>query len=262
MALIVPEPEVKPPTAAALGDFDDEDAFAGALTRVLGDPGIGRSLGKNARLHVESHWTWQVAREKLEATLASLAGESTQITTSSILIAFAFAMIWVGVLLGSLASTPEGVNGIAFAALFPLERREVARAVMDYGIDEKTRSIVLNQDQQTAYEAIVATVNRGAGKEVAPPFHEAPPDCIGCLACAEVCPTDCIPYTTSDARREIWGKDFEMVRCPHCGRAHITKEQSAFYGGRNGVPASYFETCDACKRKQMARSFESLAVAR
>jgi ABC-2 type transport system permease protein len=38
----------------------------------------------------------------------------------AMMVAFAFAMIWVGVLLGSLASTPEGVNGIAFVALFPL----------------------------------------------------------------------------------------------------------------------------------------------
>ena len=37
-----------------------------------------------------------------------------------LMFAFAFAMIWVGVLLGSLASTPEGVNGIAFVVLFPL----------------------------------------------------------------------------------------------------------------------------------------------
>lgn len=37
-----------------------------------------------------------------------------------LMFAFAFAMIWVGVLLGSLVSTPEGVNGIAFAVLFPL----------------------------------------------------------------------------------------------------------------------------------------------
>jgi len=108
----------------------------------------------------------------------------------------------------------------------------------------------------------ISTVNRGAGKEVAPPFFEAPPDCIGCLACAEVCPTDCIPYETSDAKRSIWGKAFAMVRCPQCGRAHITQEQSRFYAGRNGVPASYFETCDACKRKTMARTFEGLAVVR
>lgn len=38
----------------------------------------------------------------------------------ALLVAFAFAMIWVGVLLGSVVSTPEGVTGIAFAALFPI----------------------------------------------------------------------------------------------------------------------------------------------
>ena len=37
-----------------------------------------------------------------------------------IMIAFAFAMIWVGVLLGSVVGTPEGVTGLAFVALFPL----------------------------------------------------------------------------------------------------------------------------------------------
>ena len=37
-----------------------------------------------------------------------------------LMFAFAFAMIWVGVLIGSVVATPEGVNGIAFVALFPL----------------------------------------------------------------------------------------------------------------------------------------------
>jgi ABC-type polysaccharide/polyol phosphate export permease len=37
-----------------------------------------------------------------------------------IMLAFAFAMIWVGVLLGSVVGSPEGVTGLAFVALFPL----------------------------------------------------------------------------------------------------------------------------------------------
>jgi ABC-type polysaccharide/polyol phosphate export permease len=37
-----------------------------------------------------------------------------------LLVAFAFAMIWIGVLLGSLVATPEGVQGIAFGVLFPI----------------------------------------------------------------------------------------------------------------------------------------------
>ena len=37
-----------------------------------------------------------------------------------LLFAFAFAMIWVGILLGSLVATPEGVQGIGFATIFPI----------------------------------------------------------------------------------------------------------------------------------------------
>jgi ABC transporter DrrB family efflux protein len=37
-----------------------------------------------------------------------------------LMIAFSFAVIWIGVLLGSLVQTPEGVQGVAFVAIFPL----------------------------------------------------------------------------------------------------------------------------------------------
>jgi ABC-2 type transport system permease protein len=37
-----------------------------------------------------------------------------------LMIVFSFAIIWFGVLLGSLASSPEAVQGIAFVAIFPV----------------------------------------------------------------------------------------------------------------------------------------------
>jgi ABC-2 type transport system permease protein len=37
-----------------------------------------------------------------------------------LMLLFAFAMIWIGVLMGSLIKTPEGVQGVAFAVLFPI----------------------------------------------------------------------------------------------------------------------------------------------
>lgn len=45
---------------------------------------------------------------------------SETIGAYALMVAFAFAMIWLGVLLGSLVTTPEGVSGIAFAVLFPV----------------------------------------------------------------------------------------------------------------------------------------------
>jgi ABC transporter DrrB family efflux protein len=38
----------------------------------------------------------------------------------ALMIAFSFAIIWVGVFLGSVLATPEGVQGVAFIAIFPL----------------------------------------------------------------------------------------------------------------------------------------------
>jgi NADH dehydrogenase/NADH:ubiquinone oxidoreductase subunit G len=104
----------------------------------------------------------------------------------------------------------------------------------------------------------ISSANRGVGREIAPPFQEPPPDCIGCLACAEICPTGFIRYESSSMRRVIWNKDFRMLRCPTCGRAHVTEDQARYYDGRNGVPARYFQPCDACKRREQAAIAVSL----
>lgn len=37
-----------------------------------------------------------------------------------LMVLFSFAMIWIGVLLGSLVPTPEGVQGVAFVVIFPV----------------------------------------------------------------------------------------------------------------------------------------------
>lgn len=107
----------------------------------------------------------------------------------------------------------------------------------------------------------ISSVDRGSGREIAPPFHAPPPDCIGCLACAEICPTDCIPFETSSTKRVIWEKEFEMLRDPVTGEGTITKAQAAYFAERTGVPHAYFESSDRSKRRQMARTFSSLVPA-
>jgi bidirectional [NiFe] hydrogenase diaphorase subunit len=106
----------------------------------------------------------------------------------------------------------------------------------------------------------IASVNRGWGREIAPPFNQPPPDCIGCLACAEICPTDFIPYETSNSRRSIWGREFEMLRDPKTGEAVITRAQAEHFAKRSGVPITYFETSDTSKRREMAKTFQKLQV--
>ncbi|MDZ7677515.1 MAG: ABC transporter permease [Acidimicrobiales bacterium] len=52
---------------------------------------------------------WRIRGSLLDAVLAY-----------ALMVAFAFAMVWIGVLLGSFVPTPEGVMGVGFVALFPI----------------------------------------------------------------------------------------------------------------------------------------------
>ena len=48
------------------------------------------------------------------------AGIGDVLAAYGLMIAFSFAITWIGVLLGSLTATPEGVQGVAFVVIFPI----------------------------------------------------------------------------------------------------------------------------------------------
>ncbi len=48
------------------------------------------------------------------------AGVGDVLAAYGLMIAFSFAITWIGVLLGSLTATPEGVQGVAFIVIFPI----------------------------------------------------------------------------------------------------------------------------------------------
>jgi len=98
----------------------------------------------------------------------------------------------------------------------------------------------------------ISTVGRGHGKKVAPPLDEPPPDCVGCLACAQCCPTGFIKFTDLGPKREIWGKQFELVTCTGCGRPTITTEFADRLSETRQIPREYFDLCDECHRKETA----------
>ena len=105
----------------------------------------------------------------------------------------------------------------------------------------------------------IATVNRGHGKEIAPPLHEAPPDCVGCLACAQVCPTNFITYSDDGHTRTIWGKKFEMLKCEQTGQPTITKEFAEFLSKHREIPEEYFRMGDLGHRQELATSMGRVA---
>lgn len=104
----------------------------------------------------------------------------------------------------------------------------------------------------------ISVVNRGIGREVAPPLHEPPPDCVGCLACAELCPTGYIRYEQRDDERVVWGKSFEMSRCKLCGRPTLPQAQIEWEVRKGRVEKEFFDLCETCKRKQVVNKVLSL----
>ncbi|NOZ87821.1 MAG: hypothetical protein GXP49_16485, partial [Deltaproteobacteria bacterium] len=96
---------------------------------------------------------------------------------------------------------------------------------------------------------------RGTLKKVGPPFDEPSDKCIGCGACAFVCPTNCIKVIDSAQGREIprWGVNFEWQRCKRCGKPVGTKEQVARLKEQNPQLAEdLFDLCIDCRRQDYA----------
>jgi ABC-2 type transport system permease protein len=80
--------------------------------------------------HLAGHAIANLMKSALPMVLMSLAGLAVgwrihsslpdAMAAYGLMIAFSFAVIWVGVLLGALVGTPEAVQGVAFVAIFPI----------------------------------------------------------------------------------------------------------------------------------------------
>lgn len=98
----------------------------------------------------------------------------------------------------------------------------------------------------------ISTVDRGCEKRVDTPYSDPSLDCVGCLSCANVCPTGAIAYTQTDSERTIWNRTFKLVRCPSCGRLMGTEEAVAAAAEKAHVDAP--RVCDECRKKTIADS--------
>jgi len=94
----------------------------------------------------------------------------------------------------------------------------------------------------------IAAVSRGIAKRVATPYDEPSADCIGCLSCAQVCPTRAIGFMEEGARRSIWGKDFTVISCESCGVLFASAEEAAHAREKAGTGAVGSVQCPQCRR--------------
>ena len=93
----------------------------------------------------------------------------------------------------------------------------------------------------------IGLFSRGSYKEVGTPYNEKSDVCIGCGACAYVCPTGHIEMTSTGDKRKIWGRTFKMQTCEKCGKFFAPIDQLKFISKKTGFPFKELTTCTECR---------------
>ena len=95
----------------------------------------------------------------------------------------------------------------------------------------------------------ISLANRGVNREVAAPFLETAPDCIGCGSCVFICPTKCIKMEDKGDTRTIhnWKVDFKLKKCKVCGNYFAPEKQLEYIRKKLDLPEDFFDTCPNCK---------------
>jgi len=107
--------------------------------------------------------------------------------------------------------------------------------------------------------AAIANAGRGVERAIAAPFRMPSEDCIGCGACAAVCPVGTIVVRMHEGEVEIspFKSRVKLLRCKECGRpvgSELVQRALAERGGPTLMEMFAREPfCPQCKREKLAK---------
>lgn len=104
----------------------------------------------------------------------------------------------------------------------------------------------------------ISFVNRGPYTVVATPFFEENPICLGCGACAQVCPTHAIEIEDLNDERimKSWsGTKVKLRQCPVCGKYYAPDAlaEATIAKITPPLPQKIRDICPECRGKHLAR---------
>jgi len=109
-------------------------------------------------------------------------------------------------------------------------------------------------------QSAISFINRGVKREVQTPYQTHSDDCIGCGACAFVCPTGAIKIEDVEKMRRIvyCNTELELVACKDCGARFATKKELAKLKLKIELPKEIFALCPNCRRKETTRQIKGI----
>jgi bidirectional [NiFe] hydrogenase diaphorase subunit len=104
--------------------------------------------------------------------------------------------------------------------------------------------------------AAISFVGRGMERRVSTPFDVHSDACIGCGACAEICPTGAVKIEDRGNKRFLhtWNTTVELHPCPECGR-FFAPQPTVFLGEILPEVADLWGVCPECHQHRTARQW-------
>jgi bidirectional [NiFe] hydrogenase diaphorase subunit len=104
--------------------------------------------------------------------------------------------------------------------------------------------------------AAISFIGRGSERRVGTPFEVQSDTCIGCGACAEICPTGAIEIEDRGNTRILhtWNTKVELQSCPGCGR-FFAPAPMAFLEEMMPEVAESWTLCPDCRQRQTSRQW-------